>query len=108
MKPSRSGFAFLAAALLCVPSLLVAQQTPPAAPVPGPILTAHKIFIANGGDDANALLEMKFRGRGQQTYGLFYSAMEAAGQWQLVNSPQGADLVLVVRLTQSGSDLPQR
>lgn len=84
------------------PLALAAQQSGPAAPVPAPILSAHKIFIANGGADAGSLLGRTFQHQPEKTYALFYASMQARGRWQLVNSPAGADLILVVRLVQAG------
>lgn len=101
-----SGFALMVAALVCLPLAVAAPVAAGTPPVPAPIPAAHKIFIANGGEDAGALLQMAYRNRTEETYALFYSAMQAAGKWQLVNSPEGADLVLVVRLTQSARPDP--
>ena len=69
-----------------------AQKTPdvPPAPVPVQILTAKKIFIANG--DSNAVL-----GVPNLAYNEFYASLKGLGIYQLVQTPADADLVLEVR-----------
>jgi hypothetical protein len=89
-------FALLATAFAVVP-VLVAQQS---APVPAPILSAQKIFIANGGMDAFSLqafeeLDLK----GTDAYDSLYAAIGSWGKYQLVTAPSDADLVLEIRFT---------
>ena len=70
-------------------------EVPPAPPVPRQILTAKKIFIANGGgtcaaaypDDSN-----QFSGGPNRAYDQFYSAMEKWGRYALASSPVDAEL----------------
>lgn len=77
-------------------SLLPAQQ-PPAAPVPPAILAAKTIFVSNGGADSG-LFPQPFSGDPNRSYNEFYTALKATGQFQLVDSPAQADLVLELRL----------
>jgi len=69
-----------------------AQQTPnvPPAPVPIQILTAKKIFIANG--DSDPLL-----GIPNLAYSEFYASLKSLGIYQFVQTPADADVVLEVR-----------
>lgn len=63
------------------------------APVPAQILSARKIFVANGGDDFN------FAALGtNRSYNQFYAAMKDRGHFELVSSPADADLVCEVSL----------
>jgi hypothetical protein len=73
-----------------------ASQTPPApappqAPVPTQIAAAHTIFLVNNGADAN------FPITAQDTYNRVYSALQAWGHFQLVSSPDQADLIFQLR-----------
>jgi hypothetical protein len=90
----------LAAFALLIPALH-AQPTPsPRGPVPTPIATAHKIFIANGGMDAFSLQAFEELGlNGTDAYDAIYTAVKSWGQPELVAAPADADLVLVVRFT---------
>jgi hypothetical protein len=95
----------LALAMLQLP-LLMAQSKPtvaPDAPVPGQILSAKKIFIANaGGDEQSAQL---FSGEPDRAYNQLYAALKAWGRFQIVGSPSEADLLLEIR--QNASPVPQ-
>lgn len=64
----------------------------PAAPLPGAIVTAQKVFLSNGGGSDLA-------------YDAFYSAMKAWGKYQIVGSPNDADLIveLAYRVVDKGS-----
>jgi len=87
-------------AILCVTSAILlssvqiadAQKTPdvPPAPVPIQILTAKKIFIANG--DSDPVL-----GIPSLAYGEFYAALKNQGTYEFVQTPADADVVLEVR-----------
>ncbi len=63
-------------------------QTPavPVAPLPAQLATAHKVFIGNAGDEENADC-LRF-------YNTFYAGVQAMSQYQLVGTPEEADLVL--------------
>ena len=82
--------------------LAAAAQTPQAppppqapapsqAPVPTQIAAARTIFHVNNGADAN------FPITAQDSYNRIYSALQAWGHFQLVSSPDQADLVFQLR-----------
>jgi hypothetical protein len=103
MKSFRPAFATLLSLVLLVllaAPILHAQQTPVRGPVPAPIASAQKIFIANGGMDAFSLQAFEELGlNGTDAYDSLYAAVKSWGQPQLVSSPADADLVLVIRFT---------
>ena len=72
-----------------VPTSSQAPQAtaPPQAPVPTEIAAARSIFIVNNGADANFPLSA------QDAYNSVYSALQAWGHYQLVTTPDQADLV---------------
>ena len=59
------------------------------------IRTAKKIFIANAGDKTNLFPDV-FSGGPDRPYVQFYSAMEAWGNYQIVSTPEEADLIFAV------------
>jgi hypothetical protein len=64
----------------------------PAAPLPGAIVNAHKVFLSNGGGSDLA-------------YDAFYSAMKTWAKYQIVGSPDEADLIveLAYRVVDKGT-----
>jgi hypothetical protein len=96
-------------ATLCT-SLLIAtcalsQQpaTAPQAPVPSALRTATRIFVSNAGADSG-LFPSPFSGDTSRGYTQLYAGLKANGQYQLVDDPSDADLVLELQLTSpSGS-----
>lgn len=98
--PRKSLCVFLALLLAIVPALpaqqspTVAPVPPVAAPVPPQILSAHAVFIANGG--GSNYFDM-FTGGPDRAYNTFYSEIERSGQYQLVSSPAQADVVFQVK-----------
>ena len=74
------------------------KPTPPA-PVPSPILTAKKVFIANGGGDESLFDTPQYTGGPDRLYNEFYGAMKSWGRYELVGDPGEADLVFEIRLT---------
>jgi hypothetical protein len=64
---------------------------PSQAPVPAQIAAARTIFLVNNGADAN------FPITAQDAYNRVYSALQAWGHYQLVASPDHADLVFQLR-----------
>jgi hypothetical protein len=79
---------------------LVAQQAaaPVAiAPVPSLLLNARKVFISNAGADSG-LFPHPFTGDPDRAYNEFYSGVVSWGRYQLVASPNEADLVFELRL----------
>jgi hypothetical protein len=87
-------------AMICLTSAILplsaqiaaAQQAAavPPAPVPIQILTAKKIFIANG--DTDPVL-----GIPSLAYGEFYASVKNQGIYEFVQTPADADVVLEVR-----------
>jgi len=71
----------------------------PLAPVPSPLLSAQKVFLANGGADPVSIEAFRKAAQVNEPYTSFYDALQSWGHWQLVSSPADADLVLVVRFT---------
>jgi hypothetical protein len=72
-------------------ALQLQADTPATAPVPAQIATAHTVFLANSGADANFPIDAN------KTYSAVYAALKAWGRYQLVDSPAAADLVLQLR-----------
>jgi hypothetical protein len=64
---------------------------PPQAPVPTQIAAAHTIFLVNNGADAN------FPISAEDAYNEIYAALQEWGHFQLVSSPDQADLVFQLR-----------
>jgi hypothetical protein len=85
---------------------LAATQTPapvPQAPVPAEIRSASKIFVSNAGGDSG-LFPSPFTGDSSRAYNQLYAGLKANGQFQLLDQPSDADLVLEIQLTSpSGS-----
>lgn len=68
------------------------QAAPPQqAPIPAEIAAAHTIFLVNNGADAN------FPISADDAYNDVYNALQAWGHFQLVTSPDQADLVFQLR-----------
>ncbi len=65
------------------------------APIPSQIVTAKKVFISNAG---GRFFEDITRGEKSQTYNEFYAAIRNWGHYQLVGSPNEADLVFQAEL----------
>jgi hypothetical protein len=78
-----------AATLHQAPSATQSPQAPPPSPAPIPteIGAAHTIFLVNDGADQNFPLSA------QDAYNQVYSALQAWGHFQLVSSPDQADLI---------------
>lgn len=74
------------------------KSKPASAPIPSLILSARKVFVANGGGDESAF-DPQYTGGPDRLYDEFYAGMESWGRYQLVGSPEDADLVFEVRLT---------
>jgi hypothetical protein len=68
-----------------------------AAPVPAAIVSAHTLFVSNGGSDAG-LFPSPFSGDTNRPYNEFYKALQADSHYQLVSDPAQADLVLELQL----------
>ena len=68
------------------------------APVPAALRTGSKIFVSNAGADSG-LFPSPFSGDPSRGYNQFYAALKANPQYQLVDDPGEADLVLELQLT---------
>ena len=92
--------------------VLSAQQSkwPAPAPVPVQIGAAQKVFISNaGGESFETVIDQTvFNGGPDRPYNQFYAAMKGWGHYELVSSPDGADLVLEISwvLADTGLKLP--
>lgn len=73
-----------------------AQQPSPAprAPVPPQILSAHKVFVSNGGGTNEFQV---FTGGTDRAYNTFYADLEKENRYELVSSPKEADLIFEIR-----------
>lgn len=90
----------LAMPLLSGPISATQQKKPThPAPIPTQILTAKKVFIANGGGDESRYESALYSGGPDRPYNEFYAAMKAWGRYELVAAPGEADLVFEIRLT---------
>jgi hypothetical protein len=102
LRAFRPGFkisSHIALVVLFFTAAFTLAQTPtaPHAPIPSTILSARKLFIANGGADGG-LFPSPFSGSTSRGYDEFYSALRGMSQYELVSSPSEADLVLEFRL----------
>ena len=71
---------------------------PPKAPIPAPILSAKKVFIANAGGDESRFDAPSFSGGPDRLYNEFYASVKSWGRYELVSSPAEADLVFEIQL----------
>ena len=85
--------------ILFASRLLLAAQTPVAAPVPVQILSAKKVFISNAGTDSMSMMVFKRAGDPDQPYNQFYAAVKSWGKYELVSTPADADLIFEIRFT---------
>jgi hypothetical protein len=101
---SRSARLCSAAVFLFAASLFAQQPATIAAePIPAPIFSAQKVFIANAGMDASLAESFQSLSLSQtEPYDSFYSAMQAWGRYQLVSSPADADLVFEIHVAAPG------
>jgi hypothetical protein len=89
---------------LCVAFLTTAfalaqePATTPPAPVPSAIRSATKIFVSNAGGDSG-LFPSPFSGDSSRGYNQLYAGFKANSQYQLVDDPSEADLVLELQVT---------
>jgi hypothetical protein len=90
---------FLCASLLSATSACAQQlSSTAAAPVPRALLTAKKVFISNAGADSG-LFPHPFSGSPDRGYNQFYQAVRGWGRYELVQEPEGADLVIEIQLS---------
>ena len=69
-----------------------------AAPIPPQLFDAKKVFISNAGADSG-LFPHPFTGDPDRAYNEFYADVVSWGRYQLVSTPDDADLVFEVQLT---------
>lgn len=77
------------AALVLATGLAAAQApqaAPPSAPLPAQLVTAHRLFIGNAGDQENADC-LRF-------YNQFYAGVIATKEFELVGTPSESDLIV--------------
>jgi hypothetical protein len=100
MSCSGSAVRIIVCAAVLSPAAALAQQPSMtlAGPVPPAILTAKTISVSNAGADSGLFPE-PFSGGPSRGYAEFYSYLKGAGQFELVNDPANADLVLELQLT---------
>jgi len=102
----------MALAILVLVPVSSAQKSkvPAPAPVPPQIASAHTVFIANaGGESLDTVTDQTvFNGGPDRPYNEFYAAMKDWGRYQMVSSPEAADLVLQISwvLSDTGLKLP--
>jgi hypothetical protein len=83
-------------------ALVAAAQTQPStevavAPMPGQLLAARKLFIANGAGDNDPGIT-KYTNGADGLYNQLYADVKALGRYELVASPADADIVLELRI----------
>ena len=78
---------------------MVAQPSAPVAeaPIPPLLLSAKLVFISNAGADSG-LFPHPFTGDPDRAYNEFYAGVVSWGRYQLVASPDQADLVFELQL----------
>ena len=85
---------FLSCALVLTPVLPAQQNNTTAAPVPPQVLSAHSVFISNGGGSNYFNI---FDGGPNRAYNTFYSQIRQTGHYQLVSSPAQADVIFEIQ-----------
>jgi hypothetical protein len=98
MKFSRLGSRVFLCATFLFPIPSIAQTPIPAAPIPPALRSAKKIFISNAGADSG-LFPSPFSGDTNRGYNQLYAGLQAIGQFELVNDPSQADLVVELQLS---------
>jgi hypothetical protein len=68
-----------------------------AAPIPPQILAAKRVFIANAGGEQPWPSDEQFSGGTDRAYNQFYAGVKAWGRYQLVATPDAADLLLEIQ-----------
>jgi hypothetical protein len=100
---SRFGIRLLFGIILSAALVLtVAAQSQPsteisAAPLPGQLLAAKRMFIANGAGDNDPGIT-KYTNGPDGLYNQLYADVKALGRYELVTSPSDADVVLELRI----------
>jgi hypothetical protein len=81
-------------ALVLTPVLPAQQTSTGAAPVPPQVLSAHAVFVSNGG--GSTYFDM-FDGGPNRAYNTFYSELKKTGHYEMVSSPAQADAIFEIR-----------
>lgn len=84
----------LSCALVLTPVVPAQQANSSSAPVPPQVLSAHAVFVSNGG--GSNYFEM-FDGGPNRAYNTFYSQLKKIGHYELVSSPTQADVIFEIR-----------
>lgn len=87
----------LAWLIVLIPTAPAQQPNPtpaPAAPIPPQILSAHTVFVSNGG--GSNYFDM-FTGGPDRPYNTFYADLQQPNRYQLVSSPAQADVIFEIR-----------
>ena len=78
--------------LICHTPLSTAQTSQAKEPpLPGPIILAKKVFVANGGEDP------VFNFKAGRSYSQLYAGLKNWGHYEVVSSPSDADLSSTAR-----------
>ncbi len=92
----------LSLALLSGTSVHAQGVKAPPAPLPTAIISAKKVFVANGGHENNPNVG-GYSGGIDRTYNQFYSALRGWGRYELVSTPADCDLVFDIQFTDAMS-----
>jgi len=87
-------FVAIAASLVAIPAAAQKLRDPTVAPVPALILSAKKVFIANGGSLVESAADTIVP---NLPYDEFYAGMQSWSRFELLSAPADADLVLEIR-----------
>ena len=98
MRVIRLSMVFATAIAIVLSGAAMGAQTQKAAPVPSELYTAKKVFISNAGADSG-LFWHPFSGEHDRAYNEFYGYVQGIGRFDLVPSPEDADMVFELRLT---------
>lgn len=80
--------------LVLPPGLTPQQSNSGAAPVPPQLLHAHSVFVANAGGSTYFDI---FNGGPKRAYNTFYNELKRTQRYDLVSSPEQADLIFEIR-----------
>jgi hypothetical protein len=95
----RTLLCFLTFSVFSLNTVVKAQQTKDAAPIPSQIGDAKKVFISNAGGQCPSFGDTTFSGSPDRPYDEFYAAIKSWGHYELASTPADADLVFEINLT---------
>lgn len=84
----------LSSLVILAPALTAQQTDSGAAPIPPQVLNAHTVFVANGG--GSNYFEI-FNGGPNRAYNTFYKMLKQTRHYELVSSPEQADVLFEIR-----------